>query len=63
METLQLEMDPLYENQVMNVSWVVFNMAIKNIKYSRSDKEWFIYYGKLYLFYVDAYNALEECYD
>jgi len=22
-----------------------------------------MYYGKLYIFYVDAYNALEDCYD
>ncbi|CAK65698.1 unnamed protein product (macronuclear) [Paramecium tetraurelia] len=52
MEALQIEMDPLIENQVK-----------QNLKLVRPDQEWFVYYGKLYLFYVDAYKSLETCYD
>lgn len=52
MDALQIEMDPLLENQ-----------AKQNLKLVRPDQEWFMYYGKLYLFYVDTYKALEICYD
>jgi hypothetical protein len=60
MEALQVELDPLKHNEQMGVM-VCSN--IQNLKLKRSDQDWFMYYGKLYIFYVDAYNALEDCYD
>lgn len=45
-------MDPLNEN-----------LQKGDLKIVKPEEEWFKYYGKLYLFYVDAYRALEDAYD
>lgn len=49
---MKMELEPLNQNETAG-----------NLKLQRQDIEWFRYFGKLYIFYVDAYNALEECYD
>ena len=41
----------------------MFPIALIQLKYQRSDLEWFQFYAHLYAKYVDCYKTLEDSYD